>query len=261
MPDAKEALLELDTRRTIFRHVEEHPGLHLRGLQRALDIPLGTLEYHLHQMEKANLLVSRDDGRFKAFFVAEGLDRRDKEILYYVRQEMPRQIIMQLLLEPGTTHGALTEHLPISASTCSFHLKKLVASGLVMEQRVGRTKQFSVDDADRVANVLVRYRKSFLDDLVDRFARAWLDVNRVHVDKSEADADDEAGSNLAPEAAATSLPQPEDAAKRTDETPNRIEAIAHRRVVRFRRRQVPRWLAHAVNWTCQALLKRPAAIF
>lgn len=173
-------LLDLDTRRTIYRHVEENPGLHLRALQRAIGMPLGTLEYHLHQMQKSGLIVVRDEGRYKAFFVKSGdLDRRDKDILYYVRQEIPRRIVMALLLEPGLSHGEITDRLPVSASTCSFHVKKLVEAEIVHAERVGRGKRFRVIDEERTANVIVRYRRSFLDDLVDRFTRAWLDVGRT----------------------------------------------------------------------------------
>lgn len=191
MADRGEPLLDLDSRRKIFRHIERNPGLHLRGLQRTLGMPLGTIEYHLHQMEKVGLIVSRDDGRFKAFFAKDGLDRRDKDILYYVRQEMPRQIVIQLLMAPRLTHSELTASLPVSASTCSFHLKKLVKAEIVDEERVGRSKRFTVREAERVAGVLVRYRRSFLDDLVDRFARAWLDLDHGTAAGTAPDEEDE----------------------------------------------------------------------
>lgn len=177
-----DAMLELETRRRIFRYIESNPGLHLRALQRSLDMPLGTLEYHLHQLQRARLLSIRDDGRYKAYFAEGGrLDRRDKDILYYVRQEVPRQIVMNLLLEPGLSHRELTERLPIGASTVSFHLKKLVAAETIHEERVGRGKHFQVVDAQRAGRVLVVYRRSFLDDLVDRFAGAWLDIGSGQV--------------------------------------------------------------------------------
>lgn len=177
MGNPEERLLDLETRRLLYRYVEQNPGMHLRGVQRALDMPLGTVEYHLHQMEKAGLLVSRDDGRFKAFFVKEGLDRRDKDVLYYVRQENPRRIMIHLLENPGASHAQVVKALPVGASTVSFHLSKLVKAQLVREERQGRSKSFFVVDEQRVAGVLVRYRKSFLDDLVDRFASSWLGLS------------------------------------------------------------------------------------
>ncbi|MBW3584052.1 MAG: helix-turn-helix domain-containing protein [Euryarchaeota archaeon] len=181
-----EAVLDLDSRRRIYGHIEKNPGLHLRALQRALDMPLGTLEYHLYQLDRAGMVVIREDGRYKAFFPKGGdLDRRDKDILYYVRQEVPRRIVMTLLIEPGASHGDLVKQLPVSASTVSFHVKKLVKAGIVGEVRAGRGKHFRVVDPDRVAKVLVRYRKSFLDDLVDRFARVWMDMSGMPAEEDE----------------------------------------------------------------------------
>jgi DNA-binding transcriptional ArsR family regulator len=185
-----ERLLDLDTRRRVYKYVESHPGMHLRGIHRGLDIPLGTVEYHLHQMEKSGLMVSRDDGRFKAFFIKEGLDRRDKDILYYVRQENPRRIVIHLLENPGDNHTNIVGVLPVGPSTVSFHLNKLVTAGLVQAEKQGRTKAFYVNEPQRVADVLVRYRKSFLDDLVDRFAGSWLGMQAAENATIDDDGDD-----------------------------------------------------------------------
>jgi hypothetical protein len=44
----------------------------------------------------------------------------------------------------------------------------------VREEPAGRTKRLYIEDPERLADVLVTYRKSFVDDAVDRFADAWL---------------------------------------------------------------------------------------
>lgn len=171
-----EKLLELGNRRRIYERVREVPGIHLRALQRDLNMPLGTLEYHLYQMEKESLLAVRDDGRFKSFFTQETLDRRDRDVLYYLRQEMPRRIALEIADAPGISFKELTARMPISASTLSFHLKKLVGAGVVQEQPVGREKTYFCPDSDRIKRLVVRYRASFVDEMVDRFADAWLNL-------------------------------------------------------------------------------------
>ncbi len=191
MASPNDPLLDLGSRRRVYRYVEENPGMHLRGIQRGLDMPLGTVEYHLHQMEKNGLLVVRDDGRFKAFFAKEGVDRRDKDILYYVRQENPRRIMIHLLENPGASHSAIVAALPVGPSTVSFHLNKLVKAGRVTQQRQGRSKLFFVEDAERTAGVLVRYRKSFLDDLVDRFVGSWVGLTPPEGEQEEEESGDE----------------------------------------------------------------------
>ncbi|WP_319506293.1 hypothetical protein [uncultured Methanolobus sp.] len=48
--------LELDTRKRIFETIQRSPGIHLRELERILDMAIGNLQYHLHYMEKKNLI-------------------------------------------------------------------------------------------------------------------------------------------------------------------------------------------------------------
>ncbi len=172
--------LELETRRRIFEHLQAHPGEHMRELGRSLEIPMGALEYHLHQLVKSGILVIRRDARFTRYFVAGQQSRQEKDILAVLRQKVPRQIAAHLLLDPGATHGTLLEKFALSPSTLSFHLKKLVTTEIVVQEKVGRENRYTVVDPELVGRVLVGHKTSFLDDVVDRFASVWqgLDAGR-----------------------------------------------------------------------------------
>ncbi len=175
-PPTKDNILDLPLRQRIVETITASPGTHLRGLAELMDVAVSTLEYHCYQLVRTGHLNTREDGGFKAFYPAEGLDRRDKDLLYLLRQEAPRRIAAHLVLNPEATPKDLKAVLGLSGATLSFHLKKLLAAGIVDEEPAGRTKLLSVADPERVANVLVTYRKSFVDDAVDRFASAWLDL-------------------------------------------------------------------------------------
>lgn len=167
-------MLDLEARRRIVEHVRTAPGLHLRALAESLQMPVSTLEYHCYHLVKHGHLDTREAGGFKAFFPGQGIDRRDKDILALVRHEAPRRIATHLLLNPGATPGDLKETVGLSGPTLSFHLKKMRGGGLLREEAAGRTKRLYVVDSERVAGVLVTYRKSFVDDVVDRFSETWL---------------------------------------------------------------------------------------
>lgn len=175
-PDA-DKLLELDSRRRIYEHVCQVPGAHLRQLQRELEIPLGTLEYHLRQLERNGMVVTRSEARFKSYYPSTQIDRRDRDLLYYLRQEVPRRIALEIADQPGITFRDLAALLPVSPSTLSFHLKKLVKATIVGEVPAGRSKAYTCADADRVRRLIVEYRATFVDDVVDRFAAAWLNLS------------------------------------------------------------------------------------
>ncbi len=175
-PPTKDNILDLPLRQRIVETVAASPGTHLRGLAELLDVAVSTLEYHCYQLVRTGHLNTRETAGFKAFYPAEGLDRRDKDLLYVLRQEAPRRICAHLVLHPDATPKDLKAVLGMAGGTLTFHLKKLLAAGIIEEQPAGRTKLLRVVDVERVANVLVTYRKSFLDDAVDRFASAWMDL-------------------------------------------------------------------------------------
>jgi predicted transcriptional regulator len=167
--------LELETRRRIYQFLERYPGAHMREIGRELDIPMGTLEYHLHYLVKAEMLTTRQDPRYTRYFPSGGMSRHEKDVLAVLRQKVPRQIAAYLLMEKeATTHGALLTKFALSGSTLSFHLKKLVKANIVTMEKVGRENLYRVADPELVARVLIAHKHTFFDDVVDRFADVWL---------------------------------------------------------------------------------------
>lgn len=194
-PPTKQNVLDLDVRRRIVDAVKEHPGLHLRGLADLLDLPVSTLEYHCYQLVRHKFLSTRQEGAFKAFYPEDGIDRRDKDILYVVRHEAPRRICAYLLLNDGATPKDVRQEIGLAAPTLSFHLKKLRDAGMIEEEPAGRTKLLHIVDPERVASILVGYRQSFVDDAVDRFAEVWLELNPPTEEKAAADEQGEEAGN------------------------------------------------------------------
>jgi predicted transcriptional regulator len=173
---AKDAL-ELDSRRRIYEQIESVPGIHFRELARRLNIPTGVIEYHLRYLETHELIVSRQEGRYKRFFIIGKMGSRDKTLLALLRQQMPRRILMHLLLNPKTSHKKLRKEFKISASTLSFHLSKLLDAELITQIKVGRKFQYKVIEQDLVAKALIRFKEGFIDEVVDDFAKTWLEIH------------------------------------------------------------------------------------
>ncbi len=91
--------LELESRRKIYEAVKKVPGIHFREINRRLGISLGGIEYHLRYLEQHELIVSKQEGRYKRYYVVGKLGSKDKQLLALLRQQMPRRILMHLLLQ------------------------------------------------------------------------------------------------------------------------------------------------------------------
>ena len=151
-------LLELEARRRIVDFLKANPGMHLRALAAALEIPVSTVEYHCYVLARQNVLEMRDSGKFKAFYPANApLDPRDKDILYVVRHEVPKRVCAQILDNPGCTPADLKRTTALSGPSVSYHLKRLRLAGLVREVPDGHSKHIFVEDPARVARLMAAY--------------------------------------------------------------------------------------------------------
>lgn len=167
-------ILDLEARKRIFEHIKESPGAHLREIKRALDLPMGVLEHHLRFLEKKEIIVGKKDRYYKRFYLIR-TSSKHKAILSVLRQKKPRDIVIFLIDNPGSRHKDIVKRFGLGASTLSFYMKDLLKKGIVERKKVGRTSEFLVTDVDEVVKMLITYRPSFLDKLVDHFLEGWFE--------------------------------------------------------------------------------------
>lgn len=128
---------------------------------------MGSLEYHLGRLEKAGLVSVLDDGH-KRFFPCP-MSPDDRRALAFLRQELPRRVLLLALERPGIAKGAIGVATGAARSTLDYHLQRLADASLVrIEHAKGRALVSAVDGA-RIERLLVAYRSSFLDRMVDAY--------------------------------------------------------------------------------------------
>lgn len=171
----KDEILENENRRKIFEAIEDSPGIHLRELQRVLNMPLTTLEYHLSYMARKKIIYSEPDTHYKRFY-AKPLDNEDKKVLSALRQKRMREIVLLVLSNGKAKYQFMADYLKIPHSTLSFYLKYLVDNDILVKDKVGYETIYTVKDEDKVAKVLVAYKASFLDKLIDKTLYTWLEI-------------------------------------------------------------------------------------
>jgi predicted transcriptional regulator len=171
----KDEILENERRRKIYALIEASPGVHLRELQRILDIPLTTLEYHLNYMARKKILFAETEGHHKRYYT-KPLDPEDKKVLAAMRQRRMREIVLVVLENGKAKHQLLAGRLKLSHSTLSSYLKYLVNKNILIKEKIGYENLYTVRDEERVAKVLIAYKPSFLDRLIDRTLDTWMET-------------------------------------------------------------------------------------
>src|SRR5665647_856940 len=171
----KEEILENENRRKIYVVIDGSPGIHLRELQRVLNMPLTTMEYHLSYMSRKKIIYSETDTHYKRYY-AKPLDDEDKKVLSALRQKRLREIVLLILSNGKAKYQFMADYLKIPHSTLSFYLKYLVDNGILLKEKIGYETIYTVKDDDKVVKVLVAYKASFLDKLIDKAVAMWLET-------------------------------------------------------------------------------------
>mgnify|MGYP001052743214 CR=1 FL=1 len=171
----KDEILENERRRKIYAVIEANPGIHLRELQRVLNIPLATLEYHLSYMTRKKIVHRETVGHHKGYYT-KPLNPEDKKVLSALRQKRMREIVLIILANKKVKYQFLLDYFKLPPSTLSFYLKYLVDNNILARDKIGYENLYTVQDEDKVAKVLISYKSSFLDTLVDKALSTWMET-------------------------------------------------------------------------------------
>jgi predicted transcriptional regulator len=160
-------ILELPLRKRIFEYIRANPGIPFRLMQRDLDMAVGQLDFHLNAMLHNEIIVKQKVSGNVGFYIRDRFSAEEKDALSVLRRKIPRGIILYILENPGSNPGSILEHFTITGATLSYHLRRLEKVGLLRADTIGRERKYFLIDEDMVRSLLVMYRDSFIDRIID----------------------------------------------------------------------------------------------
>ncbi len=166
----------------LLTFVQHYPGVHLREIRRRLRIPIGTLDYHLYRLGRQGLVAIRFQGGYKCCYpsvseIARGpIPEGQKVLLAFLRQPLPRALLLHLYIEGLSTPSQLGLALDTTGPNLSYYLKRLEAAGLLVRDGQGAARQVRLLDAKQVHQVLLDY-PPLAETTVDRFLRFWSELH------------------------------------------------------------------------------------
>jgi predicted transcriptional regulator len=166
-------LLNLSRRKMIFHHISKYPGTYIREMEKALSLSVGDLQYHLQQLEKANLISSHDDGRRKRYFVKNEVNYLDREVLSFIKMRTPRRIIIFLLLHPNSSFKEILSQFNFTKGALSFHLKKLLNADIIINSKRETETIYKIKDENRIGQLLITYKSGIIDEALNGFVDLW----------------------------------------------------------------------------------------
>jgi predicted transcriptional regulator len=166
-------VLDLESRRKIYDVVRKNAGGHMREIQRVSGMSYGMVSYHLSYLSKHNLIKEEKDGNYVRYYPVT-IDFNDGKLLSLLRQRSVRNILLFIITHDGCSHQDIVSSVHLSPATITWHLKKLIDNNIIRPERRGKYKAyFLIVPLESITSLLITFRESFVDKLVDGFLELW----------------------------------------------------------------------------------------
>jgi predicted transcriptional regulator len=147
--------LQHKTRRRIYDHIANNPGVSFKMLASLFDLNEGTLRYHLEYLRKYDLINRKKVGNKRCYTCKElDLDRAGRELVNAINRDQKK--ILSLIKEvPGSTRTEIIERSRLSRRQVTRALSKLKEKGLVLTKKEEGVICYEMADNGRIFNEMM----------------------------------------------------------------------------------------------------------
>ncbi len=138
----------------------------------------GVLSYHLTELERSNLIkVDRRRGITRYFPIHMPIEI--SKIIGHIKHPTSRQILSFLVENGPCRLDELIQFTNKAPSTLSWHVKRLLESGVIERNycastttniRLFKSKCYDVTNKSLVLDVLLNYKETFVDKVVNNYS-------------------------------------------------------------------------------------------
>lgn len=136
-----------EIRDQIYNHIKNNPGSTMADIARQEGLNLGTVRYHIGQLQSAHRITLIRSNKFVRLFQnSNTYSEREKTILSAMNRPTARALISYLHENPGTTNPQIAGYLQITDSGTHVQLKKLLRDDIVRSEPMGRFRRYYLKD-------------------------------------------------------------------------------------------------------------------
>jgi DNA-binding transcriptional ArsR family regulator len=136
-------ILEHEKRQMIYSTIHMNPGIDVDVLGSQTCINLHTLRYHLSHLVRTQKITCVEQGGKSHFFENNGrYDPSGQREILYQSYPTTHRILTIIMTLPGITRGEIARRLGLAGPSVTRWMQRLVAEGMVNEEREGRFARY-----------------------------------------------------------------------------------------------------------------------
>jgi predicted transcriptional regulator len=165
-----------ETSERILQFIQNNPGCHLRKIREMIGISQGTVQYHTDRLERMGRITSTRSGFYKYYFPVGIIQNNEKEILQILRQETARQILMFIVERQAPTQTDIVNSIGISASSVSWHMRRLIEFRLVEEIKEGKYKRYQLQDRKVSSKYITALMRNYYPAIWEKWSDRLIEI-------------------------------------------------------------------------------------
>jgi len=157
----------------IYKFVSETPGSHLYEIIDNLEIPQGTITWHLRKMSESGLIDTVKIGGRRAFF-SKALRGVDAEQAFAIlKSEKAKEIFLYIIKNTSCYQTEMAQDFNLHHDTIRHHCERLESVGLIITNRDGRKlchqvgevgKKILTSNIELISHAYISHLKTKLED-------------------------------------------------------------------------------------------------
>lgn len=163
----------------VLQYIQENPACHLRQIKRELNMAMGTIQYHLNLLEKQGKVSSERQNLHKYYFPIGLFGQNERDILKILNQETAREILLIILEAKNPSQTDIAKSIKLSSASVNWHIKRLIELGLILEQKEGKFKKYSLGiDSKNIVSLMKNYHPNMWNRWSNRLAEMFLSLSK-----------------------------------------------------------------------------------
>jgi predicted transcriptional regulator len=163
----------------VLQYIQENPGCHLRQIKRELTLAMGTIQYHLNLLEKQGKVSSERQNLHRYYFPIGLFEQNERDLLKILNQETAREILMIILENKNPSQTDIANTIKISSASVNWHIKRLTEIGLILEQKDGKFKRYTLGiDTKHIVSLMKNYHPNMWNKWSNRLAEMFLSLSK-----------------------------------------------------------------------------------
>jgi predicted transcriptional regulator len=160
-------------RAKIVRLAKVSPGIHLRELERILNLSFHSIRYHVEALTKSGQIICDKESGYSRIYPI-GTDRGDMNLYSYLRVKSARSILSALASGGYMSNKEICEKTGLAKSTVSESIQDFIENQIVSLELTQSGVKIRLQNTQHVEELILKLDQiSRSRDVVESFVDLW----------------------------------------------------------------------------------------